>query len=577
MNIVRNLKKVFSFIAKEIFSSIIFLTVLIAIGAVVGVSLTKEYKDKSIPIEPNTYLYVSFPDGVKEDRVFQFDFLRTDNKSLTFYETIYSLKRAKNDPNIGGVILDLDNLTLPFSQIEELRAKLMELKTSGKKVFAYGNYLNKNSYVLGSIANKIYMNPSTSTDLTLDGFQISLPYYKKLIDKVGVEFQVVHIGDFKTFGENYTKNKISKELKTQYQQVLNGRLDYFGTEIPKSRNIDKLSFNNNFLNGNYMFLDSSKALSVSLIDKQASYEDFLKLEDIDTSLDINEYNSQLNKIESNNQIALIIAEGDISYNGFTDGISPDNMIPLLDSALKNVNIKGIVIRINSPGGSALGSELIYQKIKKVKSKKPIYVSIGETAASGGYYIASNANKIYADRNSITGSIGVVSLFFNLENIYDKLGVNFEKISLGKTPKSFNNNQSIDLDELTTIKNNMINTYNEFKNRVAEGRKIKIEKVEELAQGKIYTGDEAKKLGLIDDIGGLDFTINKLAKDLKLANYEVTTIHKDFDKLKEYMNISNYIKSDKIMNKFNKIQNKIDYLKELNGRPSLLLPVELNEF
>ena len=225
MLIFKYFRKFFLFIIKEIFSALILLGIVIGIIAFVSINLNKKMENKP-QVSDNTYIVLSLPNGVKENKSFEFNPFAKE-KDLTFFEIIKAIKHAKTDDKVSGIILKLDFLDLSFSQIEELSKELELFKKSGKLIFAYGEYISKNSYLLGSVASSIQMNPAASTDLVLDGFNVKVPYYKNLANNFGVEFQVIHIGDFKTFGENYVKDSISNEFKTQYQTLLQDKMNYF--------------------------------------------------------------------------------------------------------------------------------------------------------------------------------------------------------------------------------------------------------------------------------------------------------------------------------------------------------------
>lgn len=573
MLIFKYFRKFTLFIIKEIFSALILLGIVIGIIVFISVNLNRKIENKP-QILDDTYITLSLPNGVKENKTFEFNPFAKE-KDLTFFEIIKAIKYAKTDDKVSGIILKLDFLDLSFSQIEELSKELELFKKAGKVIYAHGEYISKNSYLLGTVANSIQMNPAASTDLVLDGFNIKIPYYKNLASNFGVEFQVIHIGDFKTFGENYVKDSISNEFKSQYQSLLEEKMNYFTKEISKNRKIDEKSFKTNFLDGKYIFQNSKNALANKFIDKQISYEDFLNAKSIKNTVSITKYYNAIDEIPYDNKIAVINLEGDISNtSSMPDVITPENVIELLNKAKDDSSIKGIVLRINSPGGSALAAELINQKVTEIKKYKPIYVSISEVAASGGYYIAVAGNKIYANENSITGSIGVVSLYFNLDTLYKKLGLKYENIALGKVPNSFDVNKKIPDEEISILRDSMTSIYDEFKLRVSQGRKIELNKVEELAQGKVYNGLTAKNLNLIDQIGGLTTTVEGLASYLKLSDYQVVLYNKDFDKFKEFLDLSNYVKGNKIYENIDNVQSKFEILEELNGKPSLVFPMNI---
>ena len=572
MNIFKYLKKFFAFVLKEVFSTIIFLVVLASIIAFISFNLLK--KEEITPIiHTNSYIKLSLPNGINEINDFDFNFLKKD-KTPTMFEILKIIEYSSYDPKIEGVILDLDNLNLTFPQIEEIGKEIKEFKKTGKKIIAFSYALNKNNFLLGSLANKLYMDPAASTEFSLEGFKLSIPYSKKLTDKIGVEFQVVHIGDYKTYGENYVKESITDEFKSSYKKILQSRMDYFTETLANNRKLEPNKFRTDFLEGKFLLLNSKKALKNNLIDGQLPYEKVLKSEKINNIIELYEYSKTIDTFEKSNKIAVIVAEGDIvNYSELNDGITPTLIKDQVEKAIKDNSIKAVVLRVNSPGGSALASEIIYQKLLELRAKKPLYISISDVAASGGYYIASAGNKIYANKNSITGSIGVVTMSFNVKELYEKLGLNYESLELG-TNLDFNDlSKKTSQNELKLIKESMGDIYEEFKSRVATGRKLPMDTVESLAKGQIYTGLEAKDNKLIDDIGGLSDTIGAIAKDYKIKDYEVVFYEKDFDKLEELLDLKKYLKLPSVVEKLKTVDKTINFINELNNKPSLYFPIK----
>lgn len=575
MKLFKYLKSFFTFILKEIFASFIFLAVLLGIILIFAITLYKK-NDAQTTIGQNSYIILSLPDGLKEDVDFNLNIL-DNGHNLTMFDVLNIINYSRNDEKISGIILDLDNLNLSFSQIEELEKALKNFKLKGKTILGYAYNFNKSNYLLGSIANKLSMDPSASTDFSLEGFKISVPYSKSLTDKIGIEFQIIHVGDYKTFGENYVKNSISEESKISYKKILNSRMNYFTETVSNNKNLNTDKFKKDFLNGKYILLNSKKALENKFIDNQITYDNFFDSRGVNNTIDLGEYYTSILKEDKKNKIAVIVAEGDINATSeFSDGITPDLIEAQIDRVIDDNDVKAVVLRINSPGGSALASEIIYQKLLALKKKKPVYISISDMAASGGYYMAVAGNKIFANENSVTGSIGVVSMFFNLKDLYEKLGLNYETLELGTNLDFTDLSAKAKTEEIELIKNSMTSIYNEFKQRVATGRKLDLSRVEELAKGQIYTGIEAKNNKLIDEIGGLNDTITSMAKDFKINNYEIVFYQKNFNKLEELLNLKKYVKSSKLLNKFSDFEKQLYFIEEISNKPSLYLPLNFNE-
>lgn len=578
---LRAIKNMIFFVIKQVFGTLISLSLIIFLITLISVGLIQERTNEKLEISKNTYVYLAFPDGIEEKTDINWKNMRFDIE-MNFLSVIETLESIRKDTKVEGLILDLDQTFLAANHIEEISEKLREIKRSGKKIYAFANYINKNNYYLGVLADEIYMSPSYSTSFSLGSYSLKVPYYKKLGDKLGVEAQVINIGDFKSLGENYIKEGMSKEFRENYTRLLDNSLNNFITKISQERKISKDLFETNLLNGEYLMLDAKSAKVLGLIDSLSFYDDFLEEKSIDNISSLQEYYIASKKnINVEDKIAVIIANGEIRMESddrfSTVFISPDNIIPQIDLAMEDESIKGVVLRVNSPGGSALASEIILDKLIKLNNKKPVYVSMSSVAASGGYYISSNASKIFAEEQTITGSIGVVSLVFNIENFYKNIGLNFETIEKGRNLSLGNINKRLSAEDVELIRKSGERTYQEFKNRVIQGRNIDADILEEIAQGKVWTGLEAKKIGLVDEIGGVEVTINSLAKHLNLSNYEVINLESSKTKLDMLFEMKQYIFMDKNLRSLNEnileLKDKINFMEEINGKYIYMLPYE----
>ncbi len=571
------IKNLLFFTIKTIYGTIISLIFLLFIGIIVIMGLIELTKEEKVVIKDGTYIELTFPRGINEKKVFDFKYFEQIS-NLAFFQVIDALELARKDSKIEGVVLKLDNINLNSSQIEELSNKLNQLKNSSKKIYSYATNLNKRNYILGVVADEIYMNPSHSTFVSFGGYEIKVPYYKNITEKFGIEFQVVHIGDYKSFGENYVKERMSDEFRENYQRLGDNSLEYFINNVSFKREIGYELVKEKVLGGNYLMLDSKGAKVEGLIDEIAFYDDFLEEKGIEETISLEKYYKNIDKVKKGEKIALIVASGGITMNsseGFkSDYISPYEIINQIEKAMEDDSIKGVVLRIDSPGGSALASEIIVEKLNKLKEVKPFYVSMSSVAASGGYYISSNANKIFANKNTITGSIGVVMMSFNLEEFYKKIGLNWESISRGKTLDIFDLTEESSLEEIELLRNSANRTYDEFKRRVARGRGMKVEEIENIAQGKVYTGEEAKEIGLVDEIGTLESAIEDLAKELNLIDYQVVNLESSMNEIDYLMNF-NFIKSKyKVIDEFEGIERNMEFYNELNNKFNFMMPYEV---
>ena len=547
------IKRFFMFTLKEIYSFFLKLSLLFFVFFIFITSMITyfTFKDKNSHKFKN-YNYVLFNvSQVTEDKIIGKGlFSGSEKYNISFMDILNSLDSIKENKDIKGIVIALDQVDLSSANIEELNKKFDELKKNNKKIYAYGTYLENQNYPLATIADEIIMIPSASANVTLTGYNYTNLYYKKLLDNLGVNMEVVRIGNYKSYGENYIGDKMSDELKTELTRIFDNRYDKFINNIAKMRKIDKNTLDNDIVNGNNTSLTPFAARDKKLVDKLEGFQELTQRLGItdEKMVDIYDYyedhSSEIEaKNKGNDAIAVIYAEGaiidDSTANDNTISIAPDNIAIKLEKALETKNLKGIVLRVNSPGGSALASEIIYQTL--LKAGVPIYVSMSETAASGGYYISMAGNKVFADNATITGSIGVVSMIPKFYNAQNKYGVTANSISKGKYSDMYNPFTPLTEETKTKISESMLSTYKEFKSRVSASRKIDDTILENYAQGKIWLGDEAKNIKLVDEIGGLEDTINAMAKDLKLGErYHIENIYTEISFQKTLKMLSSFV-------------------------------------
>ena len=547
------IKRFFMFTLKEIYSFFLKLSLLFLVFFIFITSMITyfTFKDKNSHKFKN-YNYVLFNvSQVTEDKIIGKGlFSGSEKYNISFMDILNSLDSIKENKDIKGIVIALDQVDLSSAKIEELNKKFDELKKNNKKIYAYGTYLENQNYPLATIADEIIMMPSASANVTLTGYNYTNLYYKKLLDNLGVNMEVVRIGNYKSYGENYIGDKMSDELKTELTRIFDNRYDKFINNIAKMRKIDKNTLDNDIVNGNNTSLTPFAARDKKLVDKLEGFQELTQRLGItdEKMVDIYDYyedhSSEIEaKNKDNDAIAVIYAEGaiidDSTANDNTISIAPDNIAIKLEKALETKNLKGIVLRVNSPGGSALASEIIYQTL--LKAGVPIYVSMSETAASGGYYISMAGSKVFADNATITGSIGVVSMIPKFYNAQNKYGVTANSISKGKYSDMYNPFTPLTEETKTKISESMLSTYKEFKSRVSANRKIDDTILENYAQGKIWLGDEAKNIKLVDEIGGLEETINAMARDLKLKEgYRVENIYTEISFQKTLKMLSSFV-------------------------------------
>ena len=523
---MRRLKKICLFVVAECFKALFRLLMFALVVYTVGKIISIETKKK--PVDTGTYIELTLSDEIAESRVITpFDI----KKEINFYGILKNLEKAENDPRVEGLILKLDSVALSRGQAEEFTAKIKEFKKSGKKIYAYAPSFTNQNYVIASAADKIIMPKTMGAMSEIKGYFMEVPYYKTLGDKIGVKMNVIHIGDYKSAGESYDRTEMSREHRENTERILNAVYENFVKTVSENRKIEKNVLNEKILDGRFVLADPETMLRNNLIDEMDYYESFLVKNGITNKISLEEYISKLavdpkpkkDKSEKEkDKIAVIYAEGTINY--FEDSkkineiITPEKIQKELAIAEKSDDIKGVVIRVNSPGGSALASDIIYNSIKNLT--KPVYISMGGVAASGGYYISAAGDKIYADKETLTGSIGVITMIPNISELLKKAEINYSVISKGKYSDMGSLVRDLTEDEKDKIRASSLKVYEEFVDRVAEGRNMTREEVLKSAEGRVWLGEEAKEIGLVDEIGGIEKAVGDLALSLGLEDYKV---------------------------------------------------------
>ena len=587
MNLTKIVKQFLIFTLKEIYSFFLKLFLFFALLALLIIIVSVAVVSKQKESINNNYSYIMLsPTNLTDDKL-QTNLLKNAKQNISFRDLTIGIETAAKDQKIKGIIIDLDRVLLTSSNIEELTPKLEAFKKANKKIYAYGSYIDNQNYSLALNADEIIMVPSSSASISITGYHYSNLYMKKLFDNLGINFEVIHIGDYKSYGENYNKETMSDGLKSELTRILDTRLNTFTKSISQNRKLDLQTINTKLLNGDLALQTPFSARDNGLIDKLEYFGQFLsrigaKEEDV---IDIYSYLSIKTPLKEHakDKIAIIYAEGPITYLETSGGdivITPENISQKLSELNKISNLKGVVLRVNSPGGSALGAEMIYKALSDIQV--PIYVSMGSTAASGGYYISMAGDKIFADKSTITGSIGVVSILPKVNKGAEKYGVNSSSINKGKYSDVYDPFTPLDDDSRNKITQSMTETYKEFKSRVTTNRKISDAKLETLAQGRIWLGEEAKSNGLVDEIGSLDDTIKALAKTLNLTSYEVVDIYSNesFNDL-----ISRFLgrfgasisTSTSAPAEIIKVMDKYKFVEQNNGKPLYYLPYDVSTF
>lgn len=451
-----------------------------------------------------------------------------DGEKVGVSDIINAIENAKTDSEIKGISILNNESELGIAQRKALRDALEDFKKSGKFVMAYANSYSQKEYYLNSVANSVYINPVG--DFDFKGLSAELMFFKDLQEKSGIKMEVIRHGKYKSAVEPFLDNKMSEDNREQMMSLLNSVWSSILTDISKSRNISVAKLNE-IANG-LLARTPEMAKAEKLVDVIA-YEDVYhdairKKLKVDADEDYNKISildyarKVANTSESNSsqdKIAVIYAQGEImSGEGDVNTIGEGSMNRSLIEARKDKNVKAVVLRINSPGGNALTSDLIWREIELTKKVKPVVVSMGNYAASGGYYIACNANKIFAESNTITGSIGVFGILPNFTQLATKIGVHTEQVRTNENASEYSPFVPMDEKFKTVTQESVEKIYKTFVSHVASGRKMTLAQVDSVGQGRVWSGEQALKIGLVDKIGGLDDAIKEAASLAKTKTY-----------------------------------------------------------
>ena len=458
----------------------------------------------------------------------------TATQPISLTQAIRAIADAKNNPNIEALYLNVEGLEAGMASVDELRLALQDFKASHKPIIAYGDSYSQKAYYLASVANQIYLNPLGSIELI--GIASGEMMYKDALDKVGIKMEVFKVGTFKSAVEPYILNKISDANKIQKQEYIDGLWSSILQGVSTERKVNADSLNAE-VNKGLAFVNSDKYVQTKLVDK------LLYRDQIDSvfAAQLKVKKSELKMVNlsalaaqqtddievKDGVVQVIYAEGEITQaniSPFAAGASTigAGLGDKLREAAEDDDVKAVVLRMNSPGGDAFLSEQLWHAVKQLRSKKPVVVSMGDYAASGGYYISSAANRIVAQPNTLTGSIGIFGLFPNFSELVQKVGVNVEVV---KTNDFADLTISMPYKPLTNeqralIQRHVERGYDIFLSRVAEGRHMTKAQVDSVGQGRVWLGRKAQTLGLVDKLGGLDVAIQEAASLAKLSDYSV---------------------------------------------------------
>lgn len=516
---------------------------LIVIFAVTISSFSLNNKDVT-NIEENSILTLTLPTELKdqgEDNPFSELFGNSDDESSFGLNQIKeAFSRASKDSKIKGIVLMPGLYSSGLANADEIRSYIAEFKKTRKWIIAYGEIYTEQAYYIASACNETYLNPKGM--LEFNGLSSNIVMYKGMLDKLGVNFQVFRVGKFKGAVEPFIQTKLSDENKFQIKTYLESLYTYQVQEIAKSKNTSFDSLWNIAMKGEVFTAKDAKSKQLVnglLYENQVWDVVKNKVKDYKKLSVSNYLKSEDNYTYSENKIAVIYAEGEImpGTNNNNDGIGSESFVKELIKARNDNSIKAIVIRVNSPGGSSMASDIIAQEVRMTKKTKPVVVSFGNVAASGGYYISCVADSIFALPNTVTGSIGVFAMIANTENLFgQKLGLGYETVNLGEMAEIWRPDQALSPAQDMMMQKAVNDIYEDFIGIVSEGRKIEKAAVNDLAQGRVYSGKDALKLKLIDGLGGINRALLSASRMAKIKEYRVV----------EYPESKSFI--DRLMNK-----------------------------
>ena len=478
--------------------------------------------------------------------------------SLSFEGTMKAIKKAKNDDKVAGIYLEAGQFGADLAQAEEIEKALLDFRKSGKWIIAYGENYSTLGYYLASTANKIYLNKDGMIEWS--GIGGEKVYYKNLLAKVGIKFVTTKVGKYKSAVEQLTADNISDADREQTQRYLDGWWNTILATVAKNRSLNKDSLN--AYADRVITLEAPENMQKYKLVDGLIYNDQIadivrKQLGIDKEDDINKLTvDDINADDTpvtGEHIAVYYAYGDIVDKASPQSIFQDDrqivgndMCKDLEDLAKDNDVKAVVIRVNSGGGSAYASEQIWHQISELKKVKPVVVSMSGAAASGGYYLSSNANWIVADPTTITGSIGIFGLFLDRSELYTKkLGINYAEVKTNRNSVFGASGHPFTPEQLSLLQNNVNRGYMLFKKRVAEGRKMTMEQVENIAQGRVWLGQDAIKLKLVDQLGGLDDAIAKAAKLAKMSDYETVSYPSPLSTWEQLL--GSYVGDDDLLN------------------------------
>jgi len=512
----------------------LFLMFLIVIGIIAAAS-----SEKPVTVKPHTVLLANFDmpivDRDPENPFSNIDLMNfSTDGNMGLNMILENIDKAAADENIDGIFMDLTTISAGIASIEEIRNALIKYKESGKFLIAHADYYTQGSYYLASVADSIFLTPEGEFGWL--GLSAQPLFFKKALDKLQIEAQIIRAGEYKSAAEPFMYEKLSKENREQITDYVNSIWGTMVKNIAASRSLEVAELNR--LADEMIISNSAAALENKFVDGLIYYDEMLTILKTKTSTEekknlnsvtLKKYAKAPAKKEDKKddkkslikeRIAVIYAAGSIVTGEGKDGnMGSDKISKAIREARRDSSVKAIVLRVNSGGGSALASEVIWREVKLAAETKPLIASLGDVAASGGYYIVAPARKIIASPNTITGSIGVIGILPNGKDfLSNKLGITSDVVNTNDHSDIGSFLRPLGAEETAVIQKEVLNIYKVFMGHVAEGRNLTVEQVDKIGRGHVYTALDAKEIGLVDDFGGLDKAIELAAAEANITDY-----------------------------------------------------------
>ena len=542
-------------------------------------------------ITKNTVLQIDLTNNYEEQPAKNFESLMKAegfDAQPGLYDVVRLIKKAKEDANISGIYLLANNNVNGYATSDEIRTALEDFKTSKKFVMAYGEMMSQSAYRIANVSDKIFVSPKGFFDWT--GYSVNLMFFKGALDKLEIKPQIFYAGKFKSATEPFRTTEMTEPNRVQTSEWMNELYSDFLLKTSAQRKVDTATLHQ--LANTGAIQTPQDAVAHKLIDA-ARYDDEVKAEikkliklgpdEKINFVSIEKYSLAHQNLggSKGDNIALIYASGDIVDGKGGEGmIGSEEYVELLRKARLDKSIKAIVLRVNSGGGSALASENIWREMNLAKKEKPVMVSFGDVAASGGYYISCAADSTFASKNSITGSIGVFGIIPDMSAFFkNKLGVTFDGVKTGPLANAGSVDHPMNEQEQKMIRTQIENIYADFKQRVADGRKKDTAYVETIAQGRVWTGLKGKEIGIVDAFGGLEDAIKSAAAKAKLKDYKVVEYPKQQTLIERFLGINKNEEAiaDKVKSElgveYYKVYKQLQQIKQMTNSAQARLPFE----